>query len=142
MADTRVLTVSHLDSSRKKSRLILLEVLDLWRATPTSSVNIFESFSYQEFAATLKHLKSGKAFGPDSICSELIIHAGTALKSWLCGFFSSCLCHFKIPKVWRRALVVAIPNPKKPVEDPKSYRPISLLCVPPQDPQEAHTCSS
>ena len=35
-----------------------------------------------------------------------------------------------IPKVWRRALVVAIPKPKKPVEDPKSYRPITLLCVP------------
>ena len=52
------------------------------------------------------------------------------LKSWLCGFFSSCLRHLKIPKVWRRALVVAISKPKKPVEDPKSYRPISLLCVP------------
>ena len=25
---------------------------------------------------------------------------------------------------------MAIPKPKKPVEDPKSYRPISLLCVP------------
>ena len=27
-------------------------------------------------------------------------------------------------------MVVAIPKPKKPVEDPKSYRPISLFCVP------------
>ena len=35
----------------------------------------------------------------------------------------------KIPKVWRRALVFAIPKPNKPVENPKSYRPISLLCV-------------
>ena len=25
---------------------------------------------------------------------------------------------------------MAIPMPKKPVEDPKSYRPIFLLCVP------------
>ena len=52
------------------------------------------------------------------------------LKSWLCGFFSSCLRHLKIPKVWRRTLVVAIPKPKKPLEVPKSYCPISLLCVP------------
>jgi len=37
----------------------------------------------------------------------------------------------KIPKIWRRrALVVAIPKPEKPLRDPKSYRPISLLCVP------------
>ena len=26
--------------------------------------------------------------------------------------------------------MVAIPKPGNPVEDPKSYRPISLLCVP------------
>ena len=33
-------------------------------------------------------------------------------------------------KIWRRALVVAIPKPTKPVGDPKSYLPISLLWVP------------
>ena len=93
-------------------------------------MNISESFTSQEFAAALKNLKPGKAPGPDSICPELITHAGAALKSWLCGFLSSCLRHLKIPKVWRRALVVAIPKPKKPVEGSKSYRPISLDCVP------------
>jgi len=36
----------------------------------------------------------------------------------------------KIPKIWRRAQIVAIPKPEKPLGDPKSYRPISLLCVP------------
>ena len=30
----------------------------------------------------------------------------------------------------RKASILAILNPKKPVNDPKSYRPISLLCVP------------
>ena len=60
----------------------------------------------------------------------ILIPAGPGLKSWLRGFLSSCLRRLKIPKLWRRALVVAIPKPSKPVEDPKSYRPISLLCVP------------
>ena len=59
---------------------------------------------------------------------EFVIYC--ALKSWLRDFLSSCLCQLKIPKIWRRALVVAIPKPGKPVGDPKSYRPISLLCVP------------
>ena len=68
--------------------------------------------------------------GPDSICPELIFHAGAALKSWFRDFLSSCLRRLKIPKIWRRALVVAIPKPGKPVGDPKSYRPISLLYVP------------
>ena len=43
---------------------------------------------------------------------------------------ASCLRHLKIPKIWRKALVVAIPKPKKSAEDPKSYHPISLVCVP------------
>ena len=80
-------------------RLILQEVSDLWRAIPTSPVNISESFTFQEFDAALNHLKPGKAPGPNSICPELITHAGAALKSWLCGFLSSCLRHLKIPKV-------------------------------------------
>ena len=63
------------------------------------------------------------------MCPELILHAGAALKSWLRDFISSCLCQLKIPKIWRRVLVVAIPKPAKLVGDPKSYQPISLLCV-------------
>ena len=93
-------------------------------------MSISESSTSQEFAFAFKHLKPGKAPGPNSIFLELITHAGAALKSWLCGFLSSCLLHLKIPKVWRRALVVTIPKPKNPAEGPKSYRPISLLCVP------------
>ena len=115
---------------RKSSRLVFQEVSDLWRATTPDAVNICDNFSQREFAAALQHVKPGKARGPDSICPELILHAGAALKSWLRDFISSCLRRLKIPKIWRRALVVAIPKPAKPVGDPKSYRPISLLCVP------------
>ena len=103
---------------------------DFWRATTPDAVNISDNFSQREFAAALQHLKPGKAPGPDSICPELILHAGAALKSWLCDFISSCLRRLKIPKIWRRALVVAIPKPGKPVGDLKSYQPISLLCFP------------
>ena len=103
---------------------------DSWRALIPSPANLSGDFSSREFAAALQHVKPGKAACPDCISPELIIHAGTALKSWLHGFLSSCLRQLKIPKVWRRALVVAIPKPKKPVEDSQSYGPISLLCVP------------
>ena len=103
---------------------------DIWRATTPDPVNISDNFSQREFTAALQHLKPGKAQGPNSICPELILHAGAALKSWLRDFLSSCLRPLKIPKIWRRALVVAIPKPEKPVEDPKNYQLISLLCVP------------
>jgi len=36
----------------------------------------------------------------------------------------------KIPKIWRRALIVVIPMPEKSLGDTKSYRPVYLLCVP------------
>ena len=115
--------------NRRSSRLVLEEVSDLWRADPLHPANVSGSFSHREFAAALQHLKPGKAPGPDSICPEQIIHAGAGLKSWLRDFLSSRLHHLKIPKIWRRALVVAVSKPSKPVEDPRSYRPISLLCV-------------
>ena len=67
--------------------------------------------------------------GPDSVFPELIIHAGAALNCWLLDFLTSCLRQLKIPKICRRALVVAIAKPMKPVGDPKSHQPISLLCV-------------
>ena len=125
-----LLHLSWLAVDRKSSRLVFQEVSDLWRATTPDAVNISDNFSQREFAAAFQHLKPGKAPGPDSIFPELILHAGAALKSWLRDFISSCLRRLKIPKIWRRALVVAIPKPGKPVGDPKSYRPISLLCVP------------
>ena len=114
---------------RKSSRLVSQKVSDLWRATTPDAVNISDNFSQREFTAAFQHLKPGKALGPDSIWPELILHAGAALKSWLRDFLSSCLRRLKIPKIWRRALVVAIPKPRNPVGDPKCYRLISLLCV-------------
>ena len=75
-------------------------------------------------------LKPGKAPGSNSICPELIIHAGAALKSWLNNFLSFCMRQLKLPKIWKRVLLVAIPKPMKPPGEAKSYRPISLLCVP------------
>ena len=82
-----------------------------------------------DFGWTLP-LKPGKAPGPDSIYPKLINHnVAAVLKSWLRDLLSSCLQRLKVPKIWRRALVVVIPKPIKPVAPPKSYRPISLLCV-------------
>ena len=93
---------------RKSSRLFSQEVFDLWRATTPDAVNISDNFSQRQFAAALQHLKSGKAPGPDSICSELILHAGAALKSWLRDFISSCLHDSKFPRsgeerLWSRS---------------------------------------
>ena len=114
----------------KSSQLVFQEVSELWSATTPDAINISDNFSQREFTAALQHLKPGKAPGPDFICPELILNAGAALKSWLRDFLSSCLRRLKIPKIWRKALVIAISKPGKPVGDSKSYQLISLLCVP------------
>jgi len=36
----------------------------------------------------------------------------------------------KIPKIWRRALIVVFPKPGKAIGRPNELPPISLLCVP------------
>ena len=50
-------------------------------------------------------------------------------KSCLGEFLSSWLLHLKIPKIGRQADVVATSKLNKPLDDAKSYCPISLLCV-------------
>ena len=80
--------------------------------------------------SALRRLKPGKSPELDSIFPKFILHAGSALKSWFCNFLNSCMRQLKIPKFSRRALAVAVPKPEKPLGDPKSYRPMSLLCVP------------
>ena len=116
-------------ANRETFRLVMQELSYLWKTTAPDAVNISGDISTREFAAAF-HLKPGKAPGHDSICPEVLIHAGPGLKFWLRGFLPSWLHQLKIPNVWRRALMVAIPKPSKPVEDPQSYRPISLLYVP------------
>ena len=117
-------------NDRVFTRFVLKEVSELWRIPTPAHKCISDNFSPQKFARSLQMLKPGKVPGPDSISSELIIHAGAALKSWPNNFLSSCMHQLKIPKIWRRALMVATPKPMKPPEEAKSYRPISLLCVP------------
>ena len=87
-------------------------------------------FNTSELTATIKLLKGGKAQGPDNIPPEFIMHCGKKCLKWIRKFYFFCLRHTVIPKIWRRATVVAILKPNKPTDDPKSYRPISLLCVP------------
>ena len=117
----------------KSSQLVSQELSDLWRTTTAEPINISDTFSQREVTAALQHLQPGKAPGQDSICPELIIHAGAALKSWLCDFLSSCLRQLKISKIWRRALVSHDPKAKELSNN------ISALC-PLQDPREAYLC--
>ena len=92
--------------------------------------NTFTVFFFKWMLAAVSHLKSGKAQGPDHIAPEFIINCGTLMLNWLREFFSQCMHSLRLPKVWRRADIIAVLKPNKSADDAKNYRPISLLCLP------------
>jgi len=133
---------AHRTGFRESTRLVNKQLSDLWNIPTPEGRDISESFGPEELAAALRCPKPGKSPGLDSIFPEFILHAGSALKSWFCDFLNSCMFQLKIPKIWRRALIVAIPKPEKPLGDPKSYRPISRLCDPLKSSRDASTIVS
>ena len=117
------------DADRDFARWTSREITSLSRAA-TADANLSSDFTVEELEAAIKKLKSGKSPGRDNIHPEFVIHQSAKTTAWLCSFFTSCYRRSKLPKTWRHATVVALPKPNKPAQDPKSYRPISLLCIP------------
>ena len=114
---------------REFTRQVSKEYTSLWRAQSVDT-DLARDFSYEELTIALKHLRHGKAPGPDNMHAEFLLHAGDHAKEWLRKFCNKCLQTCKLPRIWRMATVIAILKPNKPKDDPKSYRPISLLCIP------------
>jgi len=85
-------------------------------------------FRANELDKAILEMKSGKASGVDDLKAEQIKHFGPAAKSWLLGLFNNILLRCRIPRQWCKAQVIAILKRGKDPDDPKSYRPISLLC--------------
>jgi len=109
---------AHKTRSHESTRLINKELSDLWKVPTTEGNSISGPFAPEDPAAALRCLKSGKSPGMDSIFPEFIFNAGSALKSWFCDFLTSCMCQVKIPKTWRRPVIVAIPKAVEPIVDP------------------------
>ena len=85
-------------------------------------------FTDEELDAEIDCLKNGKAAGLDDIRTEQIKHFGPTARKWLLSLFNSCVTLSQLPKIWRKARVIAILKPGKDPHEVKSYRPISLLC--------------
>lgn len=96
---------------------------------PDQETNILlQPFTQAELDLALSKCKNGKAAGLDDIRVEQIKNFGPITKCWLRELMNKCVQSCKIPKLWRKAKVIAIRKPGKDQNDPKSYRPISLLC--------------
>jgi len=100
---------AHKTGCHESTRLVNKQPSDLWNIPISEGQSISEPFRPEKFTAALRRLKPGKSPGLDSIFPEFILHAGSAVKFWFCDFLNSYMRQLKIPNIWRRVLVVAIP---------------------------------
>ncbi|NEO82313.1 reverse transcriptase domain-containing protein [Moorena sp. SIO4G3] len=112
-----------------KERGYLKKMKESMNQVMNTSDETFLPFTIKELEEAIKTIKLGKAPGLDGVSTEMIAHFGPNTKKWLLALYNNCATSFIIPKIWRKAKVVALLKPGKDPEHPKSYRPISLLCI-------------
>ena len=74
-------------------------------------------------------MKNGTAAGVDCIYPEFLKFSGQNVKLWLSLFYTDVMNTGKLPHAFKRAKKISLLKPKKPADDPKSYRPIALLSL-------------
>ena len=65
---------------------------------------------------------------PKHQTANMFNNIGPSAVRWLHAFYDDVVTKQRFQKIWRSANVIAIRKPGKPLDDPTSYRPISLLC--------------
>jgi len=117
------------DGGREAIKLVNKQLSDLWKI-PTP-----EGHSISEPLGRRSLLLPSDAWRQESlrnwIPSSRSLYSKPGRLSNL-GFVTSSLLactNSKFQRIWRRALVVAIPKPEKPLGDPKSNCPTTLLYV-------------
>lgn len=119
--------VAKAPANKKFERKVRDEWRQCMRHSPDKSPAT--AFSTSEIDSALLLVKSGTAPGYDNIHPEFLTHLGPLARTWLSVFFSRITTEHKIPKIWRKAKVIAIEKPGKDPNLAASYRPISLLSV-------------
>ena len=82
-------------------------------------------FSSKELEKGIKALKQGKTAGLDNICAEQIKQFSHTTCEWLLRFYNNCFSSHRLPKLWRKAKIIALLKPGKNPDE--SFRPIFLL---------------
>jgi len=83
--------------------------------------------SPSEIQFIIKKLSNKKSPGHDLITNRIIKHLPKKAILLLACIFNSILRLSHIPQVWKHSIIIPIPKPDKPPDQPSSYRPISLL---------------
>ena len=95
------------------SRKVSKSIKQLAQSESEENKYLGDPISLIELTDALKKLKTGKAPGPDGIHNEFLMHSGKKLLIWLTDFINVAFATRTIPKMWRRARVIAILKPGK-----------------------------
>ena len=83
-----------------------------------------------EIRNAIKDLPSDKAYGRDEVHNQFLKNLPENKIKDLLGIMNRSLRNKSVPDEWKIAIIMPIPKPEKNLEQPESYRPISLLsCV-------------
>jgi Reverse transcriptase (RNA-dependent DNA polymerase)/Endonuclease-reverse transcriptase len=96
-------------------------------ATDTSADQPTEPCSMAELAKLATALPNGKSPGADGITNQTVKELPFSACDLLLSIINASLTLNHFPTPWKLAKVILFPKPGKPLSDPASYRPISLL---------------
>ena len=107
----RLVRVAKIPSDRKQSKHVRRE----WHCfLKTCTDNeVLSHFTPEEISSALQHMKSGSAPGYDHIHPEFLKNLGPMAILWLSKFLTSVVVTNALPKIWRKAKVIAIEKPGK-----------------------------
>ena len=101
--------------------------------TPTTELHdeshLIKFFSPNEVKAVIKKLNPKKAPGHDLLSARMLKELPRKAVVMITYLFNAALRLRHIPSDWKLAKIIMLPKPGKPLDETKSYRPISLLSI-------------
>lgn len=107
---------------------VTAEVRDFMSSLPLEVTEAPPTITEEALEAALKTMKLKSAPGPDGITYRLLRDLPVSAKRHLAALFTQICTTGTYPSLWKLASVTMLPKPEKPLNQPSSYRPISLLC--------------
>lgn len=84
-------------------------------------------FTMEELEGAVARLKTGKAPGPDGIPTEFVKELAKLVPEQLLETMNAVLNQQKLPKSWKRAGLILLQKPGKPLSLDNSFRPLCLV---------------
>lgn len=89
----------------------------------------YHPFTKRELKAVLGQQNNNKAPGHDNIDALVVKNLCKTFTPLMLLLFNTCLRLAHFPRVWKKAVIIFFRKRNRPLNSPRSYRPISLLPI-------------